>query len=81
MLRLGLWVEGVVGVRVCQVNKLNIIIWCCSLNNVEHCVASVSKQWTVALNCYVAKALQVKYEITAHRLCMAYSYKNEVCNC
>ena len=41
--------------------------------NVEHCGASVSKQSTVALNGYVPKALQVKYEITAHRLCMAYS--------
>ena len=31
------------------------------------------EQSTVALNCYVPKALPVKYEITAHRLCMAYS--------
>jgi len=39
--------------------------------NVEHCGASVSKQSTVALNCYVPKALPVKHEIKAQ--CMAYS--------
>ena len=34
--------------------------------NVEHCGASVSKQCTTALHdCYVAKALLVKYQITA----------------
>ena len=31
-------------------------------------------QCTVALNCYVAKAL-LKYQITAHRPCMAYIAK------
>ena len=38
--------------------------------NVEHCGASVSKQCTVALNCYVAKTLPVKYQITAHMQAM-----------
>ena len=28
----------------------------------------MSKQYTVALNCYIANALPVKYQITAHRL-------------
>ena len=28
------------------------------------------KQFTVVLNCYVAKALLVKYQITAHPPCM-----------
>ena len=43
--------------------------------NVEHCGASVSKHCGIELwhNCYVAKALPVKYETTAHRLCMTYS--------
>ena len=42
--------------------------------NVQHCGVSVSKQCSVVLNLnYVAKALPVKYQITAHRLCMAYS--------
>ena len=36
------------------------------LGNVEHCRGSVSKQCTMALNCYVAKALPVKYQITGH---------------
>ena len=31
----------------------------------------------MALNCYVAKALPVKYQITAHRLCMAYMYQKD----
>ena len=36
--------------------------------NVEHCGASVSKQCTTALTAtYVAKALPVNYQITAHR--------------
>ena len=35
--------------------------------SIEHCGASVSKQYTAILNCYVAKALPVKYQITAHR--------------
>ena len=40
---------------------------------IEHCGVSVSKEYTAALNCYVAKALPVKYihvldHITAHRL-------------
>ena len=43
--------------------------------NVEHCGASVSKQSTVALKCYVVKALPVKSQITAHRPCMAYIAK------
>ena len=33
----------------------------------EHYWASMSKQCTVALNCYAAKALPVKYQVTAHR--------------
>ena len=37
-------------------------------SNIKHCEASVSKQYTTALNCYIAKALPVKYQITAHRL-------------
>ena len=30
----------------------------------------MSKQFTVVLNCYVTKALLVKYQITAHPPCM-----------
>ena len=37
------------------------------LGDAEHCLASVSEQCPAALNCYVAKALAVKYRITAHR--------------
>ena len=36
--------------------------------NVEHCGASASKQYIVGLNCYIAKALPVKYQIITHRL-------------
>ena len=45
------------------------------LKQTFHCGAMprVSKQCIAALNCYVAKALPVKYQITAHRPCMAYS--------
>ena len=35
--------------------------------NVEHCGVSVSKQYTATLNCHIAKALPVKYQITAPR--------------
>ena len=36
--------------------------------NVEHCGASASKRYIAALNCYIAKALPVKYQIITHRL-------------
>ena len=32
----------------------------------------------MVLNCYVAKALSVKYQITAHRLCMALAKTNSI---
>ena len=35
--------------------------------NEELCGASVSKQSTSALNCFLAKVLPVKYQMTAHR--------------
>ena len=38
-----------------------------SANYVEHCGASLSKQSTSALNCFLAKVLPVKYQMTAHR--------------
>ena len=47
----------------------------------------MSKQCTTALNCYVAKALPVKYQNTAHRLYMAYRFvtllskKNALAGC
>ena len=52
--------------------------WGCNNDNNQFCKLgecrpSVSKQCTVALNCWLAKALPVKYQITAHRLCMAYN--------
>ena len=38
---------------------------------VEHCGGSVSKQCTVALNCYqLAKALTVKYQTSAYTQAM-----------
>ena len=36
--------------------------------NVEHCEANVGKQYTVALEFYIAKALPLKNQITAHKL-------------
>ena len=40
-----------------SLNSLNICAGLKILGNVEHCGASVSKQCTVALNCYIAKTL------------------------
>ena len=55
---------------------------CLYQGNVEHCGLSVSKQCTSTLNYFVAKALPVKYQITAHRPCMHGIYRyNKVCIC
>ena len=54
------------------------MLWCFYMQSmegqlyiVEHCGASVSKQYTAVLNCYIANALPVKYHTS--RLWLVYT--------